>query len=221
MPRFAANLSMLYPELPFLDRFAAAARDGFEGVEFLFPYEHAPEVLADRLQAARPAAGAVQRAARQLGWRRARDGLPARPREEFRAGIREALRYAKVLRCPRVHVMAGLLPQGSHARRCGRRTWPTCAGRRPRRRKGGREPAAGADQPARHPGLLPEPPGPCPRRSSARSARPTCRCRWTCTTARSSRATSPPRSGSTCRPAVSATSRSRACRSATSPTWAS
>jgi hydroxypyruvate isomerase len=87
MPRFAANLSMLYPELPFLDRFAAAARDGFEGVEYLFPYEHAPEELAARLQAARPAAGAVQRAAGRLGRGRARPGLPAGREEEFRAGI--------------------------------------------------------------------------------------------------------------------------------------
>ena len=46
MPKFAANLSMLYPELPFLDRFAAAARDGFEGVEYLFPYEHEAGELA-------------------------------------------------------------------------------------------------------------------------------------------------------------------------------
>ena len=46
MPRFAANLSMLYPELPFLARFAAAAADGFEGVEYLFPYEHPPEAVA-------------------------------------------------------------------------------------------------------------------------------------------------------------------------------
>src|SRR6478735_6161948 len=51
MPRFAANLSMLYPEHAFLDRFEAAARDGFEGVEYLFPYEHEPRELAARLQA--------------------------------------------------------------------------------------------------------------------------------------------------------------------------
>lgn len=50
MPRFAANLSMLYNDLDFLDRFAAAARDGFAAVEYLFPYAYAPEQLAALLQ---------------------------------------------------------------------------------------------------------------------------------------------------------------------------
>jgi hydroxypyruvate isomerase len=112
MPRFAANLSMLYPELTFLDRFAAAARDGFEGVEFLFPYEHAPEVLADRLQAA--GLQQVLFNAPPGNWDGGERGMACLPgrEEEFRAGIREALRYAKLLRCPRIHVMAGLLPPG-------------------------------------------------------------------------------------------------------------
>lgn len=51
MPRFAANLSMLYPELDFLDRFEAAARDGFQAVEYLFPYAWEPAELAARLKA--------------------------------------------------------------------------------------------------------------------------------------------------------------------------
>ena len=51
MPRFAANLSLMYPELPFLDRFEAAAQDGFKAVEYLFPYAWAPEELATRLAA--------------------------------------------------------------------------------------------------------------------------------------------------------------------------
>ena len=50
MPRFAANLSLLYPELPFLDRFEAAANDGFSAVEYLFPYAWAPEELTARLR---------------------------------------------------------------------------------------------------------------------------------------------------------------------------
>jgi hydroxypyruvate isomerase len=112
MPRFAANLSMLYPELPFLDRFAAAAGDGFEGVEFLFPYEHAPEVIAERLQAA--GLQQVLFNAPPGDWNAGERGLASLPgrEDEFRAGIGEALRYASVLRCPRVHVMAGLMPQG-------------------------------------------------------------------------------------------------------------
>ena len=51
MPQFAANLTMMYPELPFLDRFEAAAKDGFKAVEFLFPYAYTPEELAARLKA--------------------------------------------------------------------------------------------------------------------------------------------------------------------------
>jgi len=51
MPKFAANLSMLFTELPFLDRFEAAAKAGFAGVEYLFPYAFAKEQLVDKLQA--------------------------------------------------------------------------------------------------------------------------------------------------------------------------
>ena len=95
MPRFAANLSMLYNEHDFLDRFAAAAKDGFEAVEFLFPYAFAAAGPGASTARAWPAAGAVQRAARQLGRRRARHGLPARTRgDEFRRGVEQALSYA-------------------------------------------------------------------------------------------------------------------------------
>ncbi len=51
MPRFAANLHLMFNEVPFLDRFEAAARAGFAAVEFLFPYEHPPEAIAERLRA--------------------------------------------------------------------------------------------------------------------------------------------------------------------------
>jgi 2-dehydrotetronate isomerase len=113
MPRFAANLSMLYPELPFLDRFEAAARDGFEGVEYLFPYEHPAEELAARLRThglqqvlfnAPP--GDFAAGERGLAC------LPGR-QHEFQAGLLQALRYAQALDCPRVHVMAGLVPPGA------------------------------------------------------------------------------------------------------------
>ena len=50
MLKFAANLSFLYNELPFLDRFEAAAQDGFKGVEYLFPYAHSPQEIASALQ---------------------------------------------------------------------------------------------------------------------------------------------------------------------------
>lgn len=112
MPRFAANLSMLYPEHGFLERFEAAARDGFEGVEYLFPYDHEPRELAARLRG-----NGLQQVlfnAPPGDWEAGERGLACLPgREaEFRAGIALALRYAQALACPRVHVMAGLLPPG-------------------------------------------------------------------------------------------------------------
>ena len=122
MPRFAANLSMLYPELPFLDRFEAAARDGFAAVEYLFPYAWAPEELAARLQAhglqqvlfnAPP--GGTRREQIAAAWDGGERGVACLPgREaEFREGFTLALRYARALSCPRIHVMAGLVPPAS------------------------------------------------------------------------------------------------------------
>lgn len=113
MPRFAANLSMLYPELAFLDRFEAAAKDGFQAVEFLFPYDHPAAELAARLKG---------NGLRQVlfngppgNWDAGEKGLACLPgREaEFRKGIARALAYAQALECPRVHVMAGLVPAGT------------------------------------------------------------------------------------------------------------
>ncbi len=122
MPRFAANLSMLYPELDFLDRFEAAARDGFEGVEFLFPYAHDPAEVAARLRA-----HGLQQVLFNLppgDWDGGERGMACIPgREaEFREGLGRALRYAQVLDCPRLHVMAGLLPAG-HTRESVRGTY--------------------------------------------------------------------------------------------------
>ena len=112
MPRFAANLSMLYPEHAFLDRFAAAARDGFEAVEYLFPYEHEPSELARRLRD--HGLQQVLFNAPPGNWEGGERGmacLPGRERE-FQEAIALALRYAEALRCPRIHVMAGLVPEG-------------------------------------------------------------------------------------------------------------
>ena len=119
MPRFAANLSMMYTEHPFLERFAAAARDGFAAVECQFPYDHPAAELAARLKAH----GLVQVLfnAPPGDWASGERGLASLTgREaEFRAGIARALDYAHALGCPRVHVMAGLLPPG--AERAARR----------------------------------------------------------------------------------------------------
>ena len=121
MPQFAANLTLMYTELPFLDRFAAAARDGFRAVEFQFPYAWAPGDIAARLQDSglqlvlfnAPAAGADP-AAMAAAWDQSARGTAALPgREaEFRAGVLEALRYAEALDCPRIHVLSGIVPPG-------------------------------------------------------------------------------------------------------------
>jgi len=113
MPRFAANLSMLYPELDFLQRFDAAARDGFKGVEFLFPFAYEARELAARLKD-----NGLQQVlfnAPPGNWDSGERGLACLPgREaEFRDGIAKALGYAQALACPRVHVMAGLVPKGT------------------------------------------------------------------------------------------------------------
>ncbi|WP_026248689.1 2-oxo-tetronate isomerase [Streptomyces sp. LaPpAH-108] len=113
MPRFAANLSMMYTEHPFPARFAAASADGFEAVEYLFPYAYDPAELRRLLD---------DHGLRQVlfnappgDWDAGERGTAALPgREaETRAGIERALEYAAVLDCPRVHVMAGLLPSGA------------------------------------------------------------------------------------------------------------
>jgi 2-dehydrotetronate isomerase len=122
MPRFAANLSFLYNELPFLERFAAAAQDGFSGVEFLFPYAWAVGDIAQALHQAgleqvllNAPPGGVDQVSMTSAWDRGERGTACLPgREaEFRAGIAEALRYAQALQCPRIHVMAGLVPKGA------------------------------------------------------------------------------------------------------------
>lgn len=112
MPRFAANLTMMYGEHPFLERFAAAARDGFRAVEYLFPYEHPAVELKGRLDAH----GLVQALfnAPPGKWDEGERGLASLPgREmEFRRSVDTALEYARVLGNTRVHVMAGLIAPG-------------------------------------------------------------------------------------------------------------
>ncbi|MEI6734922.1 MAG: 2-oxo-tetronate isomerase [Comamonadaceae bacterium] len=113
MPQFAANLSLLYPELAFLDRFAAAARDGFKAVEFLFPYAWKAQDIAERLQA--HGLQQVLFNAPPGDWDSGERGLACLPgREaEFQAGLHRALDCAQALACPHLHVMAGLIPEGA------------------------------------------------------------------------------------------------------------
>lgn len=109
MPKFAANLSMMYAEYNFLDRFSAAAADGFDAVEYLFPYQYDAAELRRRLD---------DNGLRQVlfnappgDWDAGDRGLAAIPgrQPEFRNGVEKALEYADVLGCPRIHVMAGIV----------------------------------------------------------------------------------------------------------------
>ncbi len=110
MPQFAANLSLLYTELPFLQRFAAAAADGFRAVEFLFPYAYEAAELKQALDAA--GLRQVLFNAPPGNWDAGERGLACLPdrQAEFREGMAQALHYAAALNCPRLHVMAGIAP---------------------------------------------------------------------------------------------------------------
>ncbi|HEX5738782.1 MAG TPA: 2-oxo-tetronate isomerase [Hydrogenophaga sp.] len=118
MPRFAANLTMMYTEEPFLDRFAAAALDGFDAVEYLFPYEHAPAEIAARLKD-----HGLTQALFNLppgDWAAGERGMACHPgREaEFATALEQALPYIDATGCRRVHAMAGLVPVGSDVSTC-------------------------------------------------------------------------------------------------------
>ena len=112
MPRFSANLSYLFTETPFLERFGEAAHAGFRAVEFSFPYDYQVKEIAGRVLEHKvevvlfnsPPGDSA------LGDR----GLASIPgrEHEYAAGIVTALRYAQALHCPRLHVMAGVLPEG-------------------------------------------------------------------------------------------------------------
>ena len=112
MPRFAANLTMLFGELPFLDRFAAAASAGFRGVEYMFPYDHEPEALADRLRA-----HGLQQVLHNLpagDWAAGDRGIACHPGRvgEFQDSVGRALIYSAALSCSRLNCMAGKRPEG-------------------------------------------------------------------------------------------------------------
>jgi hydroxypyruvate isomerase len=113
VPKFAANLSFIFQEIGFLDRFAAAARCGFKAVEYLGAYDHRPETVAARLEE-----NGLTQALFNMppgDWAQGERGMAALPgREaEFRAGVDTALAYAKATKCRLLHAMAGLVPEGS------------------------------------------------------------------------------------------------------------
>jgi hydroxypyruvate isomerase len=113
MPRFSANLSFLYPDLEFTDRFAAAARDGFAAVEYVSPYDLPPEAVRRLLDDNR-----LQQALFNLpagDWAAGERGIACLPgREaEFSESVDTAIRYAVALGCTRVNCLAGLVPAGA------------------------------------------------------------------------------------------------------------
>jgi len=112
MPRFAANLSMLFTELPFLDRFAAARAAGFRAVEYLFPYEFPKEEVAARLRGE-----GLKQVLHNLpagDWAAGERGIACHPNrvDEFRAGVERAILYANALDCGQLNCLAGKLPPG-------------------------------------------------------------------------------------------------------------
>jgi hydroxypyruvate isomerase len=115
MPRFSANLSMLFTEQDFLDRFDAAARAGFKAVEYVGPYDHPPETVAARLK--KNGLSQVLFNLPPGDWGKGERGIAVLPDriEEFRKSVDTAITYAKALNCPQVNCLAGIAPEGVSA----------------------------------------------------------------------------------------------------------
>src|SRR5216684_8224340 len=112
MLRFAANLSMMFNEVPFLDRFDAATKAGFTSVEFLFPYDHPAEEVGKRLKAA-----GLTQALFNLppgNWEAGEKGFAALPErfDDLKQSLHAALPYAKATGVKRLHLMAGIADRG-------------------------------------------------------------------------------------------------------------
>jgi 2-dehydrotetronate isomerase len=114
MPRFAANLTMMFTEVPFLDRFEAAAKAGFTAVEFLFPYDHPPKEISARLRG-----NGLTQALFNLppgNWDAGEKGFAALPDRfaDLQASLATALPYAEATGVKRVHLMAGIAERSDH-----------------------------------------------------------------------------------------------------------
>src|SRR5258707_2568935 len=112
MPRFAANLSMMFTEVPFLDRFEAAAEAGFTAVEYLFPYDHPAEAVGERLHR-----NGLTQALFNLppgNWDAGEKGFAALPERfaDLQQSLRTALPYAQATGVKRLHLMAGIANKG-------------------------------------------------------------------------------------------------------------
>src|SRR6201990_570834 len=114
MPRFAANLSMMFNEVPFLDRFDAAAKAGFTAVEFLFPYDHPAEAIGERRRG-----NSLTQALFNLppgNWDAGEKGFAALPQRfsDLQQSLHTALPYAKATGVKRLHLMAGIAERSNH-----------------------------------------------------------------------------------------------------------
>jgi len=112
MPKLAANLTLLFTEVPFAQRFAAAAREGFKGVEYLFPYEHDKDELKQHL--AQHKLTQVLHNLPPGNWQAGERGIACHPDRvaEFEAGVGTAIEYATALGCRQVNCLAGIRPSG-------------------------------------------------------------------------------------------------------------
>ena len=116
MPRFAANLTFLFNEAPFLDRFALAQRAGFKGVEYMFPYAENKAELATRLKDNGQSQVLFNLPAGN--WAAGERGIAIMPdrKDEFRRGVHQAIDYASALSCGQLNCLAGIAPQGADAK---------------------------------------------------------------------------------------------------------
>lgn len=112
MPKFAANLTMLFTEVDFLSRFEKAKNAGFKGIEYLLPYDYRVEEVVDALE---------KNGLTQVLFNLPSGDMPNGERgiaclpdriEEFRAGVDQAITYAKALNCPQLNCLAGKVPEG-------------------------------------------------------------------------------------------------------------
>ncbi|MBE13386.1 MAG: hydroxypyruvate isomerase [Chloroflexi bacterium] len=111
MPKFAANLTMMFNEVEFLDRFEAAASAGFKGVEYLFPYDYDKGQLVDLLS--KHGLAQVLHNLPAGDWDAGERGIACHPDrvEEFQDGVGKAVEYATMLNCPMVNCLAGIAPK--------------------------------------------------------------------------------------------------------------
>jgi hydroxypyruvate isomerase len=156
MPKFAANLTMLFGELPFLERFAAAKAAGFGGVEYLFPYDFEKAALREQLQ---------QHGLTQVlhnlpagDWAAGERGIAIFPDrvDEFRDGVLRAIDYATALDCHQVNCLVGVAPPDADVFELNEVLLKNLRFAAAAPGPGAHSPSDRADQHARYPGLLPE-----------------------------------------------------------------